>query len=100
MAKETKAFQWSSIRWINESHEYTAGDGERRHCGQYNSLRERCNSLCQRCAHLKRGPITIGKGIKISAESSYCDSDISLMQIVGSAVAKCSEFKETNKEER
>lgn len=100
MAKETMAFQWSNIEWINDSHEYAAGDDERWHCGQYNSLRKRCNSLCQRCAHLKHGPAIIGKDIKISAESSYCDSDISLMQIVGSAVAKCSEFKEANKEEK
>ena len=73
--------------------EYTESD-EHWHCGQYNSLRERCRSLCQDCANLKRGPATIGEGITISGECSYCaTSGDSQMQIVDDAVVKCSGYK-------
>ena len=77
------------IGYVNGSIEYKAGDIGR-------SL-----TLCQRCAHLKHGPVTIGKDSTINGVASYCDSDtsgISLMQIVDGAVVGCSNFKEANNE--
>ena len=77
------------IGYVNGSIEHKAGD-----IGK--SL-----TLCQRCAHLKHGPVTISEDITISGESSYCDSDtsgVSLMQIVDGAVVGCSNFQEANNE--
>ena len=72
----------------------STASGDPWHCGQYNSLRERCRSICQDCANLKQGPVTIGEGITISGESSYCTiSGIKQMQIVDGAVVKCSGYK-------
>lgn len=92
------AWSWTnngSEVWIGHvgSIEYTESD-EHWHCGQYNSLRERCRSLCQDCNHLKHGPVNISENITISSESSYCTaSEVSQMQIVDGAVVKCSGYK-------
>lgn len=75
------------IGYVNGSIEHKAGD-----IGK--SL-----TLCQRCAHLKHGPVTISEDITISGEYSYCaTSGASQMQIVNGAVVKCSKFQEANHE--
>lgn len=77
------------IGYVNGSIEYKAGD-----IGK--SL-----TLCQRCTHLKHGPVTvtISEDITISGEYNYCTaSRDSQMQIVNGAVVKCSKFQEANHE--